>query len=209
MTRGPAPDAPPDPVVAARIRAMGDAMAERFAAATFAPCALDDRWTGSRWFGGAGGLGEQTRLELAHGSPPDEDEPRVRIETSTADHHGGLHRAMVVHQLLTHYTHEFGALPDDVRAAAYPQDSPARLDPTAPWDDATIPVDTVPVAFRVLAREHTWLGLGEDDDRVIAIWAHRWPVVDTGLVSVTDFAVYRAGLDAITERLRRRHAPPE
>jgi hypothetical protein len=217
VARAPEPGATPDPGAVARIGAVWDRMAQRFAAAPFAPYALDARWTGPRWFGGAGGAqGEHTRLEVAHGAPPDEDEPRVRIETSVAQRVGiggprdaRLHRAMVVQQLLRHYAHEFGALPDDVRAAAFPRDSPVRIDPTAPWDDETIPVDTVPVPFRVLARQHTWLGFGQHDDRFVAIWAHRWPVADTGLVPVVDFAVYRAGLEAVAERMRRRHqAPP-
>jgi ribosomal protein L37E len=53
-----------------------------FADASFAPYGLDDRWQGTRWFGGSGSSGDKiTRLELAHGENPwDETTTQVRVE---------------------------------------------------------------------------------------------------------------------------------
>src|SRR6266536_4504246 len=58
-------------------------MQRAFVDASFSPYGLDDRWQDTRWLGGTGSSdNEITRLELAHGENPWDDEAtQVRVQT--------------------------------------------------------------------------------------------------------------------------------
>jgi hypothetical protein len=184
-----------------------------FETAPFHPYALDDRWTGLRSFGGHGGSnGALERLRLAHGGLPGDDVARVQVETMLPQRVGrdgprqtDLQRVMTAHSLLAELVHETGIdLPDDVRAAAYPQQYSPGLDPLGPWAEAAMTIDGEPVAFRVFATGRHWIAIGEHDGFFVALTAHRWPVEQTGLVTETEFKRYFEGTCAISEELQRR-----
>ncbi len=193
--------------------------ARAFAAVTFPVFGLDSSWTGLRSFGGWGqSNGVTSHLSLAFGDLSDGDSPIVRIETraprpigSGRDTDPLVDQYMAASSLASHLERMTGALAPDVRAAAFPYQDPDAYgkDPTAPWDDASIPVDGVPFPAKVLsADDATWVALIQVDDLFVGIQSHAVPLAEVSLVEVTDFAIYADGSAEIRERMRRRHSPP-
>jgi hypothetical protein len=202
-----------------RLLALDGQRDQAFAEAPFTVFGLDSSWTGLRSFGGWGTSdGITNHLSLAFGDPSDEDAPIVRIETRAPRVIGPgrapdplVDRYLAASDLVGYVARATGALAPDVRAAAFPYQDPDAYgkDPTAPWDDATIAVEGLPVAAKVLhADDTTWVALLPVDDLFVGITATGWPFATTGLVAVTDFAAYTEGSAEIRERMRRRHTPP-
>src|SRR5215211_4430150 len=65
-----------------RLVELAERMRGNFEKAGFPGYGLDDRWLGTRWFGGSGGSGNRIdRLELAHGENPwDPEDAQIRVE---------------------------------------------------------------------------------------------------------------------------------
>jgi hypothetical protein len=182
-----------------------------FADASFAPYGLDDRWQGTRWLGGTGSSdNEITRLELAHGENPwDEESSQVRVQalllravslddaTNIAINFDSLTR-----QQVNGFWMATGTLPDDVRRAAFASGRDPG-DATAPWDDSDIPVDGETVTFRRLGGERYWVAQARHAEVMIGIEAQAWSPALTGLVTIDDLAPYLAGARLIAERGRR------
>ena len=95
--------------------------------------------------------------------------------------------------------------------AAFPKHGPGDFgtDPTGLWDDATIPVESMPRPAKVLAANaETWIALLDVDELLVAIGARRYPLDSVALVEVTDFAVYADGSTEIRARMTRQRNPP-
>ncbi len=189
-------------------RARGRATHDKrvFESASFAPYGLDARWSGLRWIGGhAESDGRVTLLELAHGdSPWDQTSPQVRVETfggSSASDPRYLFD--VARDLVQHFWHETGVLPDDVRRAVFATDRSGQ-DPTGPWAAADVTVDERMVPFRVLAHDDYWVGVGSFDDSVVAVRARGWSLDQTGVVTICDLGPYLDGSVEIVTRWRPR-----
>jgi len=181
-----------------------------FADASFSPYGLDDRWQGTRWLGGTGSSdNEITRLELAHGENPwDQESSQVRVQAllpPTVSLDAATNVAVEFDSLTREQVNRFwmapGTLPDDVRRAAFP---PGRDpgDATAPWDDTEIPVDGEAVTFRKLGGERYWVAQARHAEVIIGIEAQAWSPALTGLVTIDDLAPYLAGSQLIAERGR-------
>ncbi len=192
-----------------RLLAMEGQRDQAFVDRPFPVYGLGRGWTGLRSFTGWGRSdGVTTSLSLAFGDPSDEEAPLVRIETSerrTA--HPSAHRFSIARSLVMQHFGRLGPLPDPVRAAAFPKHGQGDFgtDPTGLWDDATIPVESMPRPAKVLAANaETWIALLDVDELLVAIGARRYPLDSVGLVEVTDFAVYAEGSVEIRERMTRR-----
>jgi hypothetical protein len=180
----------------------------------FSPYGLDDRWHGTRWLGGTGSSDKEiTRLELAHGEDPwDEQAPQVRVQTLVPrkvvpDNATSI--AIELDALTREQVNRFwmatGTLPDDVRRAAFP---PGRDpgDATAPCYDTDIPIDGETVTFRKLGGERYWVAHARHAEVLIGIEAQAWSSALTGLVTIDDLALYLEGSQVIADRGRRRFA---
>jgi hypothetical protein len=189
-----------------------------FANAAFSVFGLDPRWTDLRSFGGWGkSNGITNHLSLSFGDPSDEHAPIVQIETRAPraigrdrDPDPFVDRYHAASDLVRHLARMTGALAPEVRAAAFPYQDPDAYgkDPTAPWDDATIGVDDIPLPAKVLSGdETTWVALIQVDDLFVAIQSEAVPLDAVGLVEVTDFDVYAEGSAEIRARMTRRRNP--
>ena len=109
--------------------------------------------------------------------------------------------------LAGHLWRETGVMRDDVRAAAFALDAGTAfsVDPVGPWDRVTLPVDGVAIVFRRLAEGEHWVALGELDGLFIVITARHWPMLETVLVAIDDFAPYYEGSAELPGLMRRRH----
>jgi len=183
-----------------------------FADASFSPCGLDGRWTGTRWFGGSGSSdGVVTSLELAHGEDPwDEASTQVRVEVrlprrvfedDEADVE--IERADLAREQVSRFWMATGTLDPEVRAAAFPTGA-VQGDSMAPWAEAEIAIDGTSVAFRCLADDGYWLAQAPHGRLLVGIESRGWPVELTGLVTIEDLAPYVEGSDLIAARGRRR-----
>jgi hypothetical protein len=145
-------------------------------------------------------------LVLAHGdSPWDLTSRQIRVETygiGSSDS-GPRYIFDVARGLVEHFWHETGVLPDDVRRAVFPTDQSVQ-DPTGPWAAAELTVDEKVVAFRVLAHDDYWVGVGSCDDSVVAVRARGWSLDRTGVVTIDDLAPYLDGSVEIATRGRSR-----
>jgi hypothetical protein len=162
-----------------------------FASASFAPYGLDARWSGLRWIGGHGeSNGRVSRLELAHGdNPRDPAFPQIRVETHLLESAGRDEAWDAARDLVQHFWHETGVLPERVRRALFPV-GPSDLDPFGPWDSFDLVIDGATVVFRVLAHDDFWVGFGSRDASVVAVRAKGWPLDQTGIVRVDDLGPY-------------------
>jgi hypothetical protein len=189
-------------------------MRSGFAGASFLACGLDERWQGTRWFGGSGGSGHEIdRIELAHGENPWDDEvAQIRVKkirprkiAEDESHNIAMELHSFTRQQLNQFWMSTGTLPDEVRRAAFePGVMPAN--PTAPWDDVQIPVDGEAITFRILAHEEFWVAQARRAGMLVGVEARAWPPDRTGLVTIEDLAAYHAGSELIAGRGRSRFA---
>lgn len=179
---------------------------EAFDFASFEPHALDERWTGLRWIGGWGGSDETSRLELGHGENPFEPGEQIRVGTHGAadDNARAMAWAHLAQECVNAVWSSTGVLDDEMRRAAFPLAFTGR-DPTEPWDGAEIEVDGIAVPFRVLAAGDAWYAQAHHGDVVLSITAGRWPITQTGLVSVFDVSEYVAGSEEMRRRAQAGH----
>jgi hypothetical protein len=184
-----------------------------FDRASFSPYALDARWVGLRWFGGhAGSDGQTENLVLAHGDNPWEvASPQVRVETHAIGSAGGSPNQTwrVARQLVQHFWLETGVLPDDVRRAVFTTADRSTADPTAPWEPTELTIDQTKVAFRVLAHDDFWVGVGSRSDLVVGVQARGWQLEQTGIVTVDDLTPYLEGSVESAMRWRPSKAAPK
>jgi hypothetical protein len=197
----------PDVIVEAQRRMTGT-----FADASFSPCGLDERWKGTRWFGGSGSSdGVVTSLELAHGDDPwDEASPQVRVEVRLPrrvfernEPNVEIERAVLAREQVSRFWMATGMLDPEVRAAAFSTGA-GQGDRMAPWADAEIAIDRTSVAFRRLGDDRYWLAQAPYGRLLVGIESQGWPVESTGLVTIEDLAPYIEGSDLIAARGRRR-----
>ena len=180
--------------------------------ATFRGHALDGRWTGLRWLGGGPSSPEiVTGFALAHGSAPwDPESPQIRVQTRIPDPPHTLDSLWC--QIAVEYVREFwsetGKLPEPVRRAAFPQE-PTAADPTDPWQEVKVPIDGVPVPFRVLGDDTFWVGQARHGEVVVGITATHWPIDRTGIVTVGEYGEYFAGLGKVQDRWPAAGADPD
>jgi len=167
-----------------------------FRDALFPVLGLDSRWTAPRWFGswelGAGAA--VAECGLAHGHPPDDrDGPLVRVTSraTTDDDFEPVLDALIDEQVEMFFSERGIALDDafvvDLRADV------GGDDPARPWQFADITIDGMGVPFRILGDAGLWIAHGVYDDVVVGIEARGWPVAETALRTVRDFADYEAG----------------
>jgi hypothetical protein len=182
--------------------------------ATFAPFALDERWGGTRWFGGSGYTGDQiSHLSLAHGEAPwDDDSPQIRVDTHIPQPFRDDREESIRGELATIARHQVndlwmktGTMTPEVRAAAFPVATPPG-EPTAPWEKIVLAVDETPIQFNTLGHDTYWVAHARYDDLIIAISASHWPATSTGLVTVDDLAPYAEGSEIIHARGREHHS---
>jgi hypothetical protein len=187
-------------------------MRGRFERAAFPGYGLDDRWPGTRWFGGSGSSGDEIdRLELAHGENPwDEEDAQVRVEKirprkvlDDQTQNIAVELDIFTRQQVNLFWMSTGTLPEEVRRAAFEPGQMPR-DPTAPWVDARIPVDGAAEPFRVLACDDYWIAQACHNGMLVGIEARAWPLDQTGLVTIDDLSPYHVGSAVIAERGRSR-----
>jgi hypothetical protein len=207
----------PSPADLAQARArfrVSDARAmDAFARAPFRPFALDDRWSGLRFFGGHGGSGGRTTsLGLAFCEDVrDPSVPEVRVETRVRGFDliddpavaAKMDAFTLARNQVDHLWRQTGALRDDVRRSVFPRDGARTEDPTLAWEHVVLAVDDEPVEFAVLGEGAHWVAQAIVGERVVGIQARNWNLDATGLVTETDFAPYEHG----AKEIRRRMAP--
>jgi hypothetical protein len=168
---------------------------QAFERASFLPHALDDRWTGPRRFASWNHTLDAgvTHLEVAHGVPPwQAPGPQVRVDTRrAAPDQLDFELDELVQDQCEALFRETGVLCEDLLDADFSVDD---ADLVVGWNHADIELDDVPLSFRVLGHDDFWVGHAISDDVLIGIEASAWPLEQTGLVSVRDFAPYDAGL---------------
>ena len=184
-----------------------------FTRAPFLPFALDDRWSGLRFFGGHGGNGHRTTtLGLAFGDDVrDLALPEIRVETRFRDFDAvddpavaaKMDAFMLARTQVDHLWRQTGVLRDDVRRSVFPRDGARTEDPTLIWDHVPLAVDDELVKFAVLSEGKYWVAQAILGERVVGIQARNWTLDMTGLVTETDFAAYQAGSKEIRRRMSR------
>ena len=138
---------------------------------------LDERWTGSRWFGGSGASDVViTRVDLGHGDALDDDAPLVRVETSTSRGHD---ERQVARTLAQHLWRD-GAEHELVRRAF------TDADPTASWTPLVLDVDGRRVTMRSLSAAATWVAFGPVGGTLVAVTARNVDPAEVGLARVRD-----------------------
>jgi hypothetical protein len=182
-----------------------------FTRAPFRPFALDDRWSGLRWFGGHGGSGDRTTsLGLAFGEDVrDLSAPEIRVETRVRDFDAiddpvvaaKMDAFMLARHQVDHLWRQTGVLRDDVRRSVFPRDGARTGDPTLTWDHVSLPVDDGLVEFAALREGKHWVAQAIIGERVVGIQARNWELDATGLVTETDFAAYEEGAKEIRRRM--------
>lgn len=183
-----------------------------FATADFSVYGLDERWAGLRSFSGWGhSNGITSHLGLAFGNAADRESSLLRVDTHRGSHASPIERYVLARTLVMQLGHEVDALPDDVRALAFPHQNPElfQSDMTEHWDDSTIMVEAVPLPVKVLTVEDHWVAIASVDDLVIGLSGQRWPLADVRLVEVTDFAAYAEGVAEIRRMMTSRYADPD
>jgi hypothetical protein len=179
-----------------------------FEKAAFPGYGLDDRWQGTRWFGGSGGSGDEIdRLELAHGENPwDEEHTQIRVEKirprrvlDNDTQNIAVEIDLFTRQQVNKFWMSTGTLPDDVRRAAFEPGQMPR-EPTAAWADARIPIDGAAETFRILACDDYWVAQAHHDGMLVGIEARAWPLDHTGLVTIDDLSPYHLGSQLIAAR---------
>ena len=171
-----------------------------FERAQFAPYGLDDRWTGLRAIGGrAESNGYVSSLTLAHGDDVwDPSMPQVRVETSL------IGSEDIARSLVHEFWHETGVLSDEVRRAVFAFDG-GSVDPFEPWNAIEVPVDDVAVEFHMLVHDDYWVAGGFTAHVAISLRSRRWPVEQTGIVTITDVRPYLDGSVELARRWRPRN----
>jgi hypothetical protein len=182
-----------------------------FTRAPFQPFALDDRWSGLRFFGGHGGSGDRTTsLGLAFAEDVrDLSRPEVRVETRVRGVDliddpvvAAKMDAFTLAREQVHYLwRQTGVLRDDVRRAVFARDGARIGDPTLIWEHASLTVDDELVEFAVLSEGTHWVAQAIIGERVVGIQARIWTLDATGLVTETDFAPYAEGAKEIRRRM--------
>lgn len=182
-----------------------------FTRAPFRPFALDDRWSGLRWFGGHGGSGDRTTsLGLAFGEDVrDLSLPEIRVETRVRNFDATedpllaakMDAFTLARNQVDHVWRQTGVLREDVRHSVFPRDGARTEDPTLIWEHVSLPVDDGPVEFAVLSEGRHWVAQAIVGERVVGIQARNWKLDQTGLVTETDFAAYREGAKEIRRRM--------
>ena len=196
-----------------RFRDIDDRTLGSFKRAPFRPFALDDRWSGLRFFGGHGGSGDRTTsLGLAFGEDVrDPSLPEVRVETRVRDFDAiddpvvaaKMDAFMLARNQVDYVWRQTGVLRDDVRRSVFPRDGVRTEDPTLLWEHLSLPVDDEPREFAVLREGTHWVAQAIVGERVVGIQARNWKLDMTGLVTETDFAAYEEG----AKEMRRRMMP--
>jgi hypothetical protein len=173
------------------------------ARAPFRAHGLDTRWNGLRWLGGWGtSSGLVTNIQLAHSnSVGDAAATQIRVDTRAANSQVELDVAW--YAMAQHHVGELwrrtGGLSENLRRAAFPTTPPVG-DPTAPWQEVVLPLDAEAVAFRMLASGDFWVAQARLRDAVVGIEAVRWPLEQTGIVSIQDLTDYEVGSREIVSR---------
>lgn len=93
--------------------------------------------------------------------------------------------------LVKHLWHETGVLDEAVRRVAFGRN--LEVDPTGPWRTATLPVDATMLPFGFLEHDDAWVALGPHGDTLVALQGARWPLAETGLVTIHDLDPYAEG----------------
>jgi len=209
------PASPPASATDAQPRAhmpdIAGRMQRGFASASFPAYGLDDRWQGTRWFGGVGSSGDEIyRLELAHGENPwDEESTQVRVEAvlprkvfEDDNQNIAIEVDSFTRQQVNKFWMSTGTLPDEVRRAAFATDAEAG-DPTAPWEEVHLPIDGAAVGFRLLGRDDYWVAQARLSGILLGIESQAWPLEQAGLVVIDDLSPYIAGSEIIAARGRK------
>ena len=191
------------------MRLQGAQTAEAFNGAPFRPYALDDRWSGLRWFGGYGGSGEQTTsltLAFSEGHPSDQTLPEVRVETRVPSIDGfdpivaaEMDACMLAQDQVHHLWFHTGVMRDDIRRSVFPRGGARTNDPTVAWERALLTVDGDAVEFAVLSEGAHWVAQAIIKRTVVGIQSRHWTLESTGLVTVGDFEPYERGARAISQ----------
>jgi hypothetical protein len=208
-------DPNPSPVARAqaeeRMRALDAQMVAAFSGAPFRPYALDDRWSGLRWFGGCGRSGERIMsLSLAFGEDPrDLTLPEIRVETQVDAVRGAdpilaarMDAFMLARNQVDYLWRQTGVLRDDVRQSVFRRDGTRAEDPTSSWERTLLAVDGDVVEFAVLSEGAHWVAQAIVDETVVGIQSRNWALEATGLVTEGDFDLYERG----AQEIRRRRA---
>ena len=184
-----------------------------FTRAPFRPFALDDRWVGLRRFGGHGGTGDRTTgLTLAFGEDVrDLTLPEIQVETRVRGFDSihdptiaaKMDAFMLARTQVDHLWRQTGVLRDDVRRSVFPRDGTRSDDATGNWERVSLAVDDDLVEFAVLGEGTHWVAQAIVGERVVGIQARNWKLDTTGLVTETDFTLYREG----AKEMRRRMTP--
>jgi hypothetical protein len=182
-----------------------------FKRAPFRPYALDDRWSGLRFFGGHGGSGDRTTsLGLAFGEDVrDLSLPEIRVETRVRGVAAiddpvvvaEMDAFMLARNQVGYLWRQTGVLRDDVRRSVFPRDGAPAKDPTLIWEHALLAVDDGLVEFAVLSEGAHWVAQAIIGASVVGIQARNWKLDTTGLVTETDFAAYEEGAKEIRRRM--------
>jgi hypothetical protein len=165
---------------AARRREQAEVLYNR----TFPVYGLDERWTGSRWFGGFGTHGTVDHIELAHGDPFDDAAPLVRVAAWRLAPPEELTVANAAHQLAD-YLWEDGGAPHDLVRPTF-----TSPDPTASWAEISLQVDRVTSVFRGLVHGPFWVALACTEHAIITVEARHIAREDFGLVTVENVDSY-------------------
>jgi hypothetical protein len=195
------------------MRAIDAQAVAAFSGAPFRPYALDDRWSGLRWFGGHGGSGERTTaLLLAFGEDPwDLMLPEVRVETRVHSVGGvdnpilaaRMDALMLAGQQVDHLWRQTGVLRGDVRRSVFPRDGTRTGDPTSAWERTLLTVDGDSVEFAVLSEGAHWVAQAIIEGTVVGIQSRNWTLEATGLVTESNFELYERGAQELRRRQTR------
>ena len=194
-----------------RFRDIAAGTLDAFERAPFRPFALDNRWSGLRFFGGHGGSGDRTTsLGLAFGEDVgDLSLPEIRVETRVRAFDAvddpviaaKMDAFTLARNQVNYLWRQTGVLRDDVRRSVFPRDGARTEDPTLTWEHRSLPVDDGPVEFAVLSEGKHWVAQAIIGERVVGIQTRHWTLDTTGLITETDFAPYVEGARQIRRRM--------
>jgi hypothetical protein len=104
---------------------------------------------------------------------------------------------MLAQHQVDHLWRQTGVLREDVRRSTFPRDGARTDDPTGAWGRERLTVDGDEVEFAVLSQREHWVAQAIVNGTVVGIHSRNWPVQATGLVTASDFAVYRRGVQEV------------